>query len=63
MHRIWQIFDPRRSLIGLMSFLFALALVIHFMLLMSPAFNWLGNPGFQTPTSSMSAMPPARTMN
>ncbi|MBK1619172.1 light-harvesting antenna LH1, alpha subunit [Lamprobacter modestohalophilus] len=63
MHRIWQIFDPRRSLIGLMSFLFALALVIHFMLLMSPAFNWLGNNALQAPASSMSAMPPTRTIN
>ncbi len=63
MHRVWQIFDPRLSLIGLVSFLFVLALVIHFMLLMSPYFNWLGNDGLQVPTSNMSAMPPTRTIN
>jgi light-harvesting complex 1 alpha chain len=63
MHRVWQLFDPRLSLLGLVSFLFALALVIHFMLLMSPYFNWLGNDGVQVPASNMSAMPPARTIN
>lgn len=42
MHKIWQIFDPRRALSGLLAFLFVLALLIHFILLSSPAFNWLG---------------------
>jgi light-harvesting complex 1 alpha chain len=63
MHQIWQIFDPRRSLIALMSFLFVLALVIHFILLASPGYNWLGGNTVQAPTSNMSAMPPTRTMN
>ena len=54
MHRIWQIFDPRRSL---------LALVIHFILLMSPGFNWISTSKAVAPAAQMSAMPPARTMN
>ncbi|QVL46700.1 MAG: light-harvesting protein [Thiocapsa sp.] len=42
MHKIWQMFDPRRTLAGLLGFLLGLALLIHFILLSSPAFNWLG---------------------
>jgi light-harvesting complex 1 alpha chain len=42
MHKIWQIFDPRRTLVGLFGFLLVLALLIHFILLSSPGFNWLG---------------------
>jgi len=44
MWRIWQIFDPRRSLIALATFLFALAIVIHFILLSTNRFNWLDGP-------------------
>jgi light-harvesting complex 1 alpha chain len=42
MWRVWQLFDPRRALVGLFVFLFVLALLIHFILLSSPRFNWLG---------------------
>jgi light-harvesting complex 1 alpha chain len=41
MWRIWLLFDPRRTLIALFTFLFALALVIHFILLSTDRFNWL----------------------
>ena len=41
MWRIWLLFDPRRALIALFTFLFALALVIHFILLSTDRFNWL----------------------
>ena len=41
MWRIWQLFDPRQVLVGLFTFLFALALVIHFVLLSTNRFNWL----------------------
>jgi len=41
MWRIWLIFDPRRTLVALFSFLFVLALVIHFILLSTNRFNWL----------------------
>jgi len=44
MWRIWLLFDPRRALIALFTFLFALALVIHFVLLSTERFNWL-EPG------------------
>jgi light-harvesting complex 1 alpha chain len=45
MWRIWLLFDPRRSLIALFTFLFVLALLIHFILLSTDRFNWLGGPG------------------
>ena len=41
MYRIWMIFDPRRTLIALFTFLFVLALVIHFILLSTQRYNWL----------------------
>ncbi len=44
MWRLWQLFDPRQFLIGLFTFLFALALVIHFVLLSTSRFNWLDGP-------------------
>jgi light-harvesting complex 1 alpha chain len=44
MWRIWLLFDPRRVLIALFTFLFVLALVIHFILLSTNRFNWLDGP-------------------
>jgi len=44
MWRIWLLFDPRRSLVALFTFLFGLALVIHFILLSTDRFNWLEGP-------------------
>ena len=44
MWRLWQLFDPRQALVGLFTFLFALALVIHFVLLSTSRFNWLEGP-------------------
>ena len=44
MWRIWQLFDPRRTLIALFTFLFVLALLIHFILLSTGRFNWLEGP-------------------
>jgi light-harvesting complex 1 alpha chain len=41
MWRIWLLFDPRRTLVAVFAFLFALALVIHFILLSTDRFNWL----------------------
>ena len=41
MYRIWQIFDPRRTLIALFAFLFTLAILIHFILLSTAKYNWL----------------------
>lgn len=44
MWRIWQLFDPRRALVALFTFLFTLAVVIHFILLSTDRFNWLDGP-------------------
>ncbi|MBI1391990.1 MAG: light-harvesting protein [Alphaproteobacteria bacterium] len=45
MWRLWILFDPRRAIIGLFIFLFTLAILIHFILLSSPRFNWLDTSG------------------
>ncbi|MEM1415319.1 MAG: light-harvesting antenna LH1, alpha subunit [Myxococcota bacterium] len=59
MHKIWLIFDPRQAFVGLHLFLFALAFVIHFTLLSTDRYNWMGQPGEGgTPTASAnSALP------
>ena len=41
MHKVWLLFDPRRTLVALFTFLFILALLIHFILLSTDRFNWL----------------------
>ncbi len=41
MWRLWLLFDPRRALVALFTFLFVLAIVIHFILLSTDRFNWL----------------------
>ena len=41
MWRLWLLFDPRRTLMSLFTFLFVLALLIHFILLSTDRFNWL----------------------
>ena len=57
MWRVWQLFDPRQALIGLFTFLFALALVIHFVLLSTNRFNWLEGPHKGATSSDRSALP------
>ncbi len=54
MWRIWLLFDPRRALIALFTFLFVLALLIHFILLSTDRFNWIG--GHSTPTAAVEHM-------
>ncbi|QMW23973.1 light-harvesting antenna LH1, alpha subunit [Sandaracinobacteroides saxicola] len=44
MWRIWQTFEPRRTLTALAIFLFTLAILIHFILLSTDRFNWLDGP-------------------
>jgi light-harvesting complex 1 alpha chain len=41
MWRMWLLFDPRRVLIAMATFLFVLALLIHFILLSTNKFNWI----------------------
>jgi len=58
MWRIWTLFDPRRALIGIFVFLFALAIVIHFILLGTTRFNWLeGGKKAPVVAAQMSALP------
>ena len=52
MWRLWLVFDPRRTLIALFTFLFALALVIHFILLSTDRFNWLEGPKGKPPATA-----------
>lgn len=54
MWRIWLLFDPRRTLIALFTFLFVLALVIHFILLSTNRFNWLEGPQGEAPAPAAS---------
>jgi len=44
MYRIWLLFDPRRTLVALFTFLGVLALLIHFILLSTDRFNWIEGP-------------------
>lgn len=44
MWRIWLLFDPRRTIVALFTFLFVLAIVIHFILLSTDRYNWLEGP-------------------
>ncbi|EHQ53258.1 MULTISPECIES: light-harvesting antenna LH1, alpha subunit [Ectothiorhodospira] len=41
MWRVWLLFDPRRALVALFTFLAVLALLIHFILLSTERFNWM----------------------
>jgi light-harvesting complex 1 alpha chain len=61
MWRIWMLFDPRRTLVALFTFLFALALVIHFILLSTDRFNWLEGPSKAKPAAQNSSMPAPAT--
>jgi light-harvesting complex 1 alpha chain len=53
MWRVWLLFDPRRTLVALFTFLFALALLIHFILLSTDRFNWLEGASATTTMSSV----------
>lgn len=58
MWRMWLLFDPRRTLIALFTFLFVLALVIHFILLSTNRFNWLEGPVPAEPVASFTIEQP-----
>lgn len=45
MWRIWLLFDPRRALIGILAFAFAMVLVNHFVQLSTERYgSWLNEP-------------------
>jgi light-harvesting complex 1 alpha chain len=48
MYKVWLLFDPRRALVALVAFLFALALLIHFIVLSTDRFNWLEGKAAKT---------------
>ncbi len=60
MWRLWLLFDPRQALVGLFTFLFVLALVIHFILLGTSRFNWLEGPASGGGSAQHSALPSSR---
>ena len=61
MWKVWLLFDPRRTLVALFTFLFALALLIHFILLSTDRFNWIEGPKTKTGMSQQKApVPPAK---
>lgn len=60
MWRLWTLFDPRRALIALATFLFVLALLIHFILLSTNKYSWIeGAPA--APAAAQNAPLPAAT--
>jgi light-harvesting complex 1 alpha chain len=44
MWRIWKLYDPLRAMVAQGVFLFALAAMIHLILLSTPTYNWLDGP-------------------
>ena len=67
MWKTWQWFDPRQYVAVLFGFNLVLALVIHFILLSTPRYHWLGDPAkgpgtamAPTPAQQMSALPPSQ---
>jgi light-harvesting complex 1 alpha chain len=64
MWRIWTLFDPRRALVALFTFLFVLGLVIHFILLSTSRFNWLqGHAPAPAAAAQTSSLPAAVASN
>jgi light-harvesting complex 1 alpha chain len=54
-----MLFDPRRVLIAIATFLFGLAVLIHFILLSTDRFNWLdGGKKAKTAVVEMIDAPP-----
>jgi light-harvesting complex 1 alpha chain len=51
MWKIWLLFDPRRTLVALFTFLFVLALLIHFILLSTDKYNWIEGASVSTVTA------------
>jgi light-harvesting complex 1 alpha chain len=60
MWRIWLLFDPRRTLVALAVFLFALALLIHFILLSTSKYNWIEGGKARTVAVQMAPVPGAQ---
>ncbi|TNF53063.1 MAG: light-harvesting protein [Burkholderiales bacterium] len=60
MWRIWRLFDPLRTMVAQGVFLFALAAMIHLILLSTNKFNWLDGPKVApTGSAQLAPTPPA----
>jgi light-harvesting complex 1 alpha chain len=45
MWKVWLLFDPRRALIGILTFAFFMVMVNHFVQLSTPRYgSWLNQP-------------------
>lgn len=54
MHKFWMLFDPRRACVAIAVWAFTLAIIIHFVLLSSPRYNWLDTaPAVEIEVSSL----------
>jgi light-harvesting complex 1 alpha chain len=61
MWRIWRLFDPLRAMVIQGIFLFALAVMIHLVLLSTNKFNWLDGAHAGAPAAgAMPAATPAK---
>lgn len=60
MHRIWLYVDPRKAMVGQAVFLFALAAMIHLILLSTNRYNWLdgASGGASASAASVADMTP-----
>jgi light-harvesting complex 1 alpha chain len=58
MWKIWLLFDPRRVIVALFTFLFSLAVLIHFILLSTDRFNWIEGPRAVRPKASIEKIVP-----
>lgn len=59
MWRIWRLFDPMRALVAQSVFLFAIAVMIHLILLSTNKFNWMDGPKAKAVASQNAPMPTA----
>lgn len=57
MWRIWKLYDPLRAMVAQGVFLFALAAMIHLILLSTPTFNWLDGPNAKQSLKQNASMP------
>jgi light-harvesting complex 1 alpha chain len=59
MWRIWRLFDPLRTMVAQGIFLFALAAMIHLILLSTNKFNWMDGPRKAVVASANAPLPAA----
>jgi light-harvesting complex 1 alpha chain len=60
MWKLWLLFDPRRALIAVLLFAFAMALLIHFIVLSSPRYSDHLGWGAATTAATKAPVPAAK---